>query len=168
MQGFCRSLNSQFSCIKCKATKQLKYIKWYKKSLNYNFKRSCKGWKDKNRDLVGLNFKRQYHWINMNSAHFKVKMWCWCFWCLWREPSVFSWHFHFILPIMPVKAAYMSAVLFCLQLLKYRRSRYLLIKRHLVTESEFTFTVCLSYVKINANIDPCFYAANIAVNVEWR
>ncbi len=67
---------------------------------------------------------------------------------------------------MPVKAAYMSAVLFCLQLLKYRRSRYLLIKRHLEAESEFAFTVCLSYVKINANIDPSFYAANIAVNVE--
>ncbi len=74
------------------------------------------------------------------------------------------WHFHFIL--MPVKAAYMSAVLLCVQLLTNRRSRYLLLKCHLVAENEFAFTVCLSYVQINANIDPCFYAANIVVNVE--
>ncbi len=71
------------------------------------------------------------------------------------------WHFQFILPKMPVKAAYMSAVLLCVQLLTYRRSRYLLLKRHLVEESEFA-----SYVQINANINPYFYDANIVVNVE--
>ncbi len=53
------------------------------------------------------------------------------------------WHFHFILPIMPDKAAYMSAVLLCVQLLTYRRSRYLLLKRHLMAESESAFPVCV-------------------------
>ncbi len=66
---------------------------------------------------------------------------------------------------MPVKAAYMSAVLLCVQLLTYQRSCYLLLKRHLVAESEFAFSV-LSYDQINVNIDPCFYAANKVVNVE--
>ncbi len=67
--------NSQFTCIKFKAIKSFKYVKWYKKSLNYNFKRSYSwGRKDKNRDTAGLNFKRQWcHWINMSAAHFKVK-----------------------------------------------------------------------------------------------
>ncbi len=51
------------------------------------------------------------------------------------------WHFHFILPIMPDKTAYMSAVLLCVQLLTYRRSRYLLLKCHLVAESESAFPV---------------------------
>ncbi len=67
--------NSQFTFIKCKAIKSFKYVKWYKKSLNYNFKRSY-SWrrKDKNGDTAGLNFKRQWcHWINMSAAHFKVK-----------------------------------------------------------------------------------------------
>ncbi len=46
--------------IKSKAVKSCKYVKWYKKSLNYNFKRSySRGRKDKNRDMAGLNFKRQ-------------------------------------------------------------------------------------------------------------
>ncbi len=53
--------NSQFSCIAFKAIKSFKYVKWYKKSLNYNFKRSYSwGRKDKNRDTAGLNFKRQH------------------------------------------------------------------------------------------------------------
>ncbi len=58
------------------------------------------------------------------------------------------------------KAAYMSVVLLCVQPLP-EKPLYLLLKRHLVAESEFVFPVCLSYVQINANIDPCFYAANI-------
>ncbi len=58
-----------------KALKSFKYVKWYKKSLNCNFKRSYSwGWKGKNHDKAGLNFKRQLcHWINMSAAHFKVK-----------------------------------------------------------------------------------------------
>ncbi len=58
-----------------KALKSCKYVKWYKKSLNCNFKRSYSwGWKGKNRDMAGLNFKRQLcHWINMSAARFKVK-----------------------------------------------------------------------------------------------
>ncbi len=60
---------------------------------------------------------------------------------------------------MPDKAAYMSAVLLCVQPLP-EKPLYLLLKRHLVAESEFAFPVCLSIVQINANIDPCFYAAN--------
>ncbi len=108
--------NSQFTCITFKAIKSFKYIKWYKKSLNYNFKRSYSwGQKDKNRDTA---------------AHFKVKH------CLW--------HFHFILPIMPDKAAYMSAVLLCVQPLP-EKPLYLLLKRHLVAESEFAFPVCLMF-----------------------
>ncbi len=65
----------QFSCIKFKAIKSFKYVKWYKKSLSYNFKRSCSWWrKDKNRDTTGLNFRRQWcHWIHTSAAHFKVK-----------------------------------------------------------------------------------------------
>ncbi len=51
------------------------------------------------------------------------------------------WHFHFILPIMPDKAAYMSAVLLCVQPLP-EKPLYLLLKRHLVAESEFAFPVC--------------------------
>ncbi len=52
-----------------------KYVKWYKNSLNCNFKRSYSwGWKGKNRDMAGFNFKRQLcHWINMSAARFKVK-----------------------------------------------------------------------------------------------
>ncbi len=43
-----------------KALKSFKYVKWYKKSLNCNFKRSYSwGWKGKNHDKAGLNFKRQ-------------------------------------------------------------------------------------------------------------
>ncbi len=46
--------------IKCKAINGFKYVKWYKKSLNYNFKRSYSwGRKDKNRDTAGLNFRMQ-------------------------------------------------------------------------------------------------------------
>ncbi len=58
-----------------KALKSFKYVKWYKTSLNCNFKRSYSwGWKGKNHDKAGLNFKRQLcHWINMSAAHFKVK-----------------------------------------------------------------------------------------------
>ncbi len=52
--------NSQFTCITFKDIKSFKYFKWYKKSLNYNFKRSyIWGRKDKNRDTAGLNFKRK-------------------------------------------------------------------------------------------------------------
>ncbi len=43
-----------------KALKSFKYVKWYKKSLNCNFKRSYSwGRKGKNHDKAGLNFKRQ-------------------------------------------------------------------------------------------------------------
>ncbi len=76
IQGSRRSLKTlQISCIKLKAIKSFKYVKWYKKCLNYNFKRSYSwGWKDKNGDTAGLNFKRQWcHWINMSTARFKSK-----------------------------------------------------------------------------------------------
>ncbi len=43
-----------------KALKGFTYVKWYKKSLDCNFKRSYSwGLKGKNRDMAGLNFKRQ-------------------------------------------------------------------------------------------------------------
>ncbi len=63
-----------------KALKSFKYVKWYKKRLNCNFKRSYSwGWKGKNRDTAGLNFKRQLcHCINMSAARFKVKTWHGC------------------------------------------------------------------------------------------
>ncbi len=108
----------------------------------------------------------------MSAAHFKVKTRRRCLCECVSEGNRLSsemcrWHFHFILPIMPDKAAYMSSVLHCVQLLTYRRSRYLLLKCHLVAESEFAFPVYVFfYVQINANIDPCFYAANIVVNVK--
>ncbi len=63
-----------------KALKSFKYVKWCKKSLNCNFKRSYSwGWRGKNRDMAGLNFKRQLcHIINMSDARFKVKIWHGC------------------------------------------------------------------------------------------
>ncbi len=89
-----------------KALKSFKYVKWYKKSLNCNFKRSYSwGWKGKNRDMAGLNFKRQLcHWINMSVARFKVKTrhGCLCE-CISEGNRLSSetccWHFHLILPI---------------------------------------------------------------------
>ncbi len=121
--------------------------------------------------MAGLNFKKQWcHWINehctfqsQNAAQMSL---CECV----SEGNRLSsetchWHFHFILPIMPDKAAYMSAVLLCVQPLP-EKPLYLLLKRHLMAESEFAFPVFRSYVQVNTNIDPCFYAANIVVNVK--
>ncbi len=81
----------------------------------------------------------------MSAAHFKVKTRRRCLNvnvslkgnCLSSEMC--RWHFHFILPIMPDKAAYMSAVLLCVQPLP-EKPLYLLLKRHLVAESEFAFS----------------------------
>ncbi len=104
----------------------------------------------------------------MSAAHFKDKTRRRCFFVnvslkgTDRPQKRVVKHFHFIFPIMPVKAAYMSAVLLCVQLLTYQRSCYLLLKRHLVAESEFAFSV-LSSDQINVN---CFYAANKVVNVK--
>ncbi len=60
------------------------------------------------------------------------------------------WQMYFVLSIMPDKAAYMSAVLLCVQLLP-EKMLYLLLKRHLMAESEFTFPVLRS--------DRCEYPA---------
>ncbi len=54
------------------------------------------------------------------------------------------WPFHFIFPIMPDKALYMSAVLLCVQPLP-EKPLYLLLKRHLVADSESAFTVYLMF-----------------------
>ncbi len=151
--------NSPFMCKQFKTIKSFKYIPWYKKSLNYNLKRaySC-GRKDKNRDSAGLNFKRQWcHWINMSVAHFKVKtrhsvfMWM----CLWRAPSVlrnillvFSFHLAYK---MPDKAAYMSTAWCWFVYSRYRRSRYLLLKHHLMAENEFAFLMFRS-MRISTHI----------------
>ncbi len=89
-----------------KALKCFKYVKWYKKSLNCKFKRSYSwGWKGKNRDMAGLNFKRQWcHWINMSAARFKVKTrhGCLCE-CISEgnrlSSEMYRWHFHLILLI---------------------------------------------------------------------
>ncbi len=117
-----------------KALKCFKCVKWYKKSLNCNFKRSYSwGWKGKNRDMAGLNFKRQWcHWINMSAARFKVKttarMSLWMY--LWREPTVLrnvSLAFSFNLAYkMPDKAAFISPVLLCLQPLPGERTSFIL------------------------------------------
>ncbi len=48
-------------------------------------------------------------------------------------------HFHFIMPVMPDKAAFVSAELLCVQ--RYRETAILpLQKRHLVAKNEFAFS----------------------------
>ncbi len=48
-------------------------------------------------------------------------------------------HFHFILPVMPDKAAFVSAELLCVQ--RYRGNSYLpLQKWHLMAKNEFAFS----------------------------
>ncbi len=54
--------NSQFSWIHFKAVQRFKYIKWYKKSLNDNFKRFC-SWGRKN---------KRYNWIKLQKAMIKT------------------------------------------------------------------------------------------------
>ncbi len=48
-------------------------------------------------------------------------------------------HFHFILPVMPNKAAFVSAVLLCVQL-PGKQLFLPLQKQHLVTKNEFAFS----------------------------
>ncbi len=47
-------------------------------------------------------------------------------------------HFYFISPVMPDKAAFVSAVLLCVQL--YRGNRYFTQKQYLVSKNEFVFS----------------------------
>uniref|UniRef100_A0A671T6X1 MAP kinase-activating death domain protein n=1 Tax=Sinocyclocheilus anshuiensis TaxID=1608454 RepID=A0A671T6X1_9TELE len=65
------SLNTpKVSCIKLKAIKSFKYVKWYKKCLNYNFKRSYSlGRKDKRCDTVVLQ-SRDYNALSMSVMAF--------------------------------------------------------------------------------------------------
>ncbi len=79
IQGSHGSLNLiQLNWRVFKALKSFKYVKCYKKSLNYNFKRSYSWeWKGKNRNMAGFNFKRQLcNLINMSDARFEVKTGC--------------------------------------------------------------------------------------------
>ncbi len=103
--------------------------------------------------------------LNKWALHISVKTRCRS---LWREPSVLrnmlAFSFNLAYKI-PDNAAYMSAMLLCVQPLP-EKSLYLLLKRHLVAEREIAFSVCLPYCQINTNIDPCFNAATIVLNVK--
>ncbi len=78
----------------------------------------------------------------MNAARFKVKTQRGCL-CISEGNQLSSemchWHFHFIMPIMPDKTAFMSADRAAFVYSCYRGIRYIkpLSKRHLVPDNQF-------------------------------
>ncbi len=149
-----------------KALKSFKYVKWYKKSLNCNFKRSYSwGWKGKNRDMAELNFKRQLrHWIYMSTARFKVKT---RHGCLYVNVSLEGT----VCPQKRIVGIFISSCLIkqhlwarcCFVYSRYRGNGPLLfqrplLKRHLVAENEFAFPFPKAYLMFRST--HVFYAAN--------
>ncbi len=88
----------------------------------------------------------------MNAARFKVKMQRGCL-CISEGNQLSSemchWHFHFILPIMPDKTAFMSVDRAAFVYSCYRGIRYIkpLSKHHLVPENQFELNKLMCLLK---------------------
>ncbi len=143
-----------------KALKSFKYVKWHKKSLNCNFKRSYSwGWKGKNRNMAGLNFKRQLcHWIRMSLCE-----------CISEgnrlSSETYHWHFHLILPIKCLMKQRLLARC-CFVYSRYRGNCFISAAA-LKAPPRGREWICISKKPILCldqrpivHIDPCFYAAN--------
>ncbi len=86
-------------------------------------------------------------WINMSTARFKIETQRGCFYIYVffegnrLSSENFPCHFHFILPVMPDKAAFVSSALLCLQSLPGKPLFLPLQKHLLLAENELAFSI---------------------------